>query len=65
MRASSQFLTSFIILEKASLFRLVLLQILVAGDEGFEPPNGGTRTHCLTTWRIPSIHSVPTYYITT
>ena len=25
----------------------------VAGDEGFEPPNGGTRTHCLTTWRIP------------
>ena len=26
----------------------------VAGDEGFEPPNGGTRTHCLTTWRIPN-----------
>lgn len=25
----------------------------LAGDEGFEPPNGGTRTHCLTTWRIP------------
>ncbi len=25
----------------------------MAGDEGFEPPNGGTRTHCLTTWRIP------------
>ena len=26
----------------------------MAGDEGFEPPNGGTRTHCLTTWRIPN-----------
>ena len=26
----------------------------LAGDEGFEPPNGGTRTHCLTTWRIPN-----------
>ena len=21
--------------------------------EGFEPPNGGTRTRCLTTWRHP------------
>ena len=28
----------------------------MAGDEGFEPPNGGTRTHCLTTWRIPNVH---------
>ena len=27
--------------------------MVLAGDEGFEPPNGGTRTHCLTTWRIP------------
>ena len=27
---------------------------ILAGDEGFEPPNGGTRTHCLTTWRIPN-----------
>lgn len=26
----------------------------MAGDEGLEPPNGGTRTHCLTTWRIPN-----------
>ncbi len=26
----------------------------MAGDEGFEPPNAGTRTQCLTTWRIPS-----------
>ena len=27
----------------------------MAGDEGFEPPNGGTRTRCLTTWRIPKL----------
>ena len=31
----------------------------LAGDEGFEPPNGGTRTHCLTTWRIP----IGSYYL--
>ncbi len=27
---------------------------ILAGDEGFEPPNARTRTWCLTTWRIPS-----------
>ena len=26
----------------------------LAGDEGFEPPNAGTRNQCLTTWRIPN-----------
>jgi DNA repair exonuclease SbcCD ATPase subunit len=26
----------------------------LAGMEGFEPPNGGTRTRCLTTWRHPN-----------
>jgi type II secretory pathway pseudopilin PulG len=26
----------------------------MAGDEGFEPPNAGTRNQCLTTWRIPN-----------
>ena len=25
----------------------------MAGVEGFEPPNAGTRTQCLTTWRHP------------
>ncbi len=30
----------------------------MAGDEGFEPPNAGTRTRCLTTWRIPSVELV-------
>ena len=27
----------------------------LAGDEGFEPPNGGTKSRCLTTWRIPNL----------
>jgi hypothetical protein len=27
---------------------------IMAGMEGFEPPNGGTRTRCLTTWRHPN-----------
>ena len=27
---------------------------ILAGMEGFEPPNGGTRTRCLTTWRHPN-----------
>src|SRR5215510_390711 len=26
----------------------------LAGVEGFEPPNGGIKTRCLTTWRHPS-----------
>jgi hypothetical protein len=26
----------------------------VAGDEGFEPPNAGTRNLSLTTWPIPN-----------
>jgi hypothetical protein len=28
--------------------------ISMAGMEGFEPPNAGTRTQCLTTWRHPN-----------
>jgi hypothetical protein len=27
----------------------------LAGAEGFEPPNGGIKTRCLTTWRRPNI----------
>ncbi len=27
----------------------------MAGAEGFEPPNGGTKIHCLTTWRRPIV----------
>lgn len=26
---------------------------VLAGVEGFEPPNDGFRVHCLTTWRHP------------
>lgn len=26
----------------------------LAGAEGFEPPHGGTKTHCLTAWRRPN-----------
>ena len=29
----------------------------MAGVEGFEPPNGGIKTRCLTTWRHPSIRT--------
>src|ERR1700728_3584923 len=29
--------------------------VKLAGEEGFEPPNGGIKTRCLTTWRHPSI----------
>ena len=28
---------------------------IMAGVEGFEPPDGGIRIHCLTTWRYPSV----------
>jgi len=30
----------------------------LAGVEGFEPPNGGIKTRCLTTWRHPSSQSL-------
>ena len=26
----------------------------MAGEEGFEPSNGGSKGRCLTTWRLPS-----------
>ena len=29
---------------------------LLAGDEGFEPPNDRTKTCCLTTWPIPIVN---------
>ncbi len=34
----------------------------MAGDEGFEPPNAGTRTRCLTTWRIPKERGKRKFY---
>ena len=29
----------------------------LAGEEGFEPPNAGTKNQCLTTWRLPIVGS--------
>ena len=26
----------------------------MAGEEGFEPPNGGSKGRCLTTWLLPN-----------
>lgn len=26
----------------------------MAGEEGLEPPNAGTKTRCLTTWPLPN-----------
>ncbi len=31
----------------------------LAGVEGFEPPNRGTRTRCLTTWLHPIVGHLP------
>ena len=44
-------LTIFIAVMEASLLFNV---ILLAGMEGFEPPNVGTKNRCLTTWRHPT-----------
>jgi hypothetical protein len=30
----------------------------MAGNEGFEPPDAGTKNQCLTTWRIPNVSSL-------
>ena len=37
------------------LFLMIFVKQKMARAEGFEPPNGGTRTHCLTTWRRPNV----------
>ena len=33
---------------------LTTIYCLMAGAGGFEPPNAGTRTRCLTAWRRPN-----------
>ena len=30
----------------------------MAGEPGFEPGNGGIKTRCLTTWRLPNAETV-------
>ena len=37
--------------QKNKIREQALYFIFLAGAEGFEPSNGGTRTRCLTTWR--------------
>ena len=29
---------------------------IIAGVGGFEPPDAGTKTRCLTAWRHPNFH---------
>lgn len=40
--------------QKPPLGGLCLLKTL-AGEEGFEPSDGWTKTSCLTTWRLPNL----------
>lgn len=35
----------------------------MAGADGLEPPNGGIKTRCLTTWRRPNPHTSKGNYI--
>lgn len=30
----------------------------MAGQEGFEPSDDGTKTRCLTAWRLPNTHNL-------
>lgn len=34
------------------LYNIIMGQVC-SGTEGFEPPNSGTKTRCLTTWPRP------------
>lgn len=44
--------------KKRDLLKVGLFSL--AGMEGFEPPNAGTRTQCLTTWRHPNRTAIST-----
>src|SRR5690349_3895768 len=46
-----------ILYARRAAFRTLALAGL-AGVEGFEPPNGGIKTRCLTTWRHPNCLTV-------
>lgn len=37
--------------------------LILAGAEGFEPPNGWTKTSCLAAWRRPTILNYIYYFI--
>jgi IS30 family transposase len=34
------------------------LHITLAGEEGFEPSDGGSKVRCLTTWRLPTLKTL-------
>src|SRR3990167_8928194 len=36
---------------------------VVAGEEGFEPPNGGSKGRCLTTWLLPNADTRVPYHL--
>ena len=37
---------------------ILLLLLIRAGHEGFEPTNAGVRVQCLTAWRVPNMTSL-------
>lgn len=39
--------------DKSNKERSILYIYRIAGTEGFEPPNSGTKTRCLTAWPRP------------
>ena len=42
--------------DRGALHRLYcIFRKILAGAGGFEPPNGGTKNRCLTTWRRPNV----------
>src|SRR5436853_1499191 len=40
-----------------SSFSVHQSSLTLAGEGGFEPPNGGSKGRCLTAWRLPSIEA--------
>ena len=45
------------------MYRICDHRELMAGDEGFEPPNAASKGQCLTTWRIPYAWTIVTYFV--
>ena len=40
--------------ESNSLIQVLHSTVFLAGEEGFEPSDGGSKVRCLTTWLLPS-----------
>ena len=41
-------------IQKRILKKKMMIESRCSGTEGFEPPNSGTKTRCLTTWPRPT-----------